>query len=187
MEPLEQFLAHLRHERRLSENTCRAYRSDLVGMFSAFSEFGFSGRPEELGISALRRWLSEVYEGLSAASRRRKLSALRSFYAYLVRVDQAAVNVGAQVPLPRAPRPLPRALTVDETFALLEHQGPSPEDLFVLRDSAMLELLYGSGLRVSELVGMDLEDLDLGRRRVRVLGKGRKTRCVGESARNGAS
>jgi integrase/recombinase XerC len=114
--------------------------------------------------------------GLARASIARKLAAVRSFLRHAVREGRLEANPATGVPTPRVPKGLPRDLTVDETFALLDHiEG---DDLAACRDRALLELLYAAGLRVSEAVALDLDDLDLRAGVLRVLGKGNKERMV---------
>jgi integrase/recombinase XerC len=113
--------------------------------------------------------------GLSPGSLRDMLSAFRSFYRYLAREGEAANNPALGVRAPKAPRKLPQVLDVDEMNALLEFPTDDPE---AVRDRALLELLYSSGLRLSELTGLRWRDLDLDEGMVRVTGKGRKTRIV---------
>ncbi|MEL6188704.1 MAG: tyrosine recombinase XerC [Myxococcota bacterium] len=177
--PLADFIDHLERERRSSARTVRAYESDLRGAFTAFVELGHQGGPENLRSRTIKAWLASVHRDLAPTTRARKLSALRSFYRYLVKRGRVPKNVADEIPSPKLPKPLPRALDVDEVFGLLD--APVGEDVpswLVRRDLAMLELLYGSGLRASELCGLDLGDVELSRGTVRVLGKGAKERLV---------
>jgi len=177
---VRRFLDHLTDQRRLSPETVRAYSCDL-GQFGQFlRDEHFNGvAPPPRGIDALavRGFVAhQMRRGLSKTSVARKLSSVRSFLRHAVREGRVDVNTAEGIPTPRAPRALPRTLTVDETFGLLDAiQG---DDEASLRDRAMLELLYAAGLRVSELVGVDLRDLDLTGGLVRVLGKGGKERMV---------
>lgn len=173
---------HLAHERRASPRTVMAYRSDLQGAFRIFAELGHQGGPDSLSPRHIKGWLARVHAELAPTTRARKLSALRSFYKYLVKRGRAPANVAEAIVSPKLPKPLPRALEVDEVFGLLDAPPAKPvssgQEVTALRDLAMLELLYGSGLRAAELVGLDLEQLDLRRGTVRVLGKGNKERMV---------
>jgi integrase/recombinase XerC len=177
---VRRFLAFLTDQRRLSPETVRAYQSDL-GQFGQFlcDEHCEGEAPGPRGIDnlAVRGFVAYLMRrGLSKTSVARKLSSVRSFLRYAVRDGRVDVNVAEGIPTPRAPKALPRTMTVDEMFALLDRiQGDDPASL---RDRAILEMLYAAGLRVSELVGLDLKDIDLTGGLVRVLGKGNKERMV---------
>jgi integrase/recombinase XerC len=177
---VRRFLDNLTDQRRLSPETVRAYAGDL-GQFGRYlRDEHFNGEaPPPRGIDklAVRGFVAYLMrQGLSKTSVARKLSAVRSFLRHAVRDGRVEVNTAEGVPTPRAPQPLPRTLTVDEVFALLDTiQG---DDSASTRDRAMLELLYAAGLRVSELVGLDLRNLDLSGGLVRVHGKGGKERMV---------
>ncbi len=171
-----EFTTYLEHERRASKETLRAYRSDLGQMAAFFAEHGFSGAPDDLDPLLVRRWFATIHAETQARTRARKLSALRSFYKFLVRRGLAKKNVGEALSAPKLPAPLPRALLVDEVFRLLD--GEHAEGPLAHRDRAMLELLYGAGLRAAELVSLDLQGVDMDRQTVRVIGKGSKERIV---------
>lgn len=182
-EAVEQFLDAVEHERRLSPRTVIAYRRDLTQFMAFLAERGPVPSPEDLEPHQLRAYLAEIHDRTGARTRARRLSAIRSFYRFLLRRKRVKKNVGELVASPKLPAPLPRALNVDEVFRLLDAPGrPGPR---ALRDQAMLELLYGAGLRASELVSLDLESIDFSRRVLRVVGKGRKERIVpfGEKAK----
>ncbi len=175
------FLAVLRDERRLSPETVRSYASDLrqfrAYLVEEYLEPGTRPRLDAIDPLAVRgfvAWLSR--SGRQRTSVARKLSAVRTFLGHAVRDGRLETNPADGIPSPRAPRKLPRTLTVDEAFHLLD--GIAGDDLPGLRDRAMLELLYASGLRVGELVALDLEDLDFAAGIARVLGKGSKERMV---------
>ncbi len=172
---LEDFIAYLRDERRYSAQTIRAYRSDLTHLGRVLAAKS-SGDPTRVQARDLRTWLAAVHDSTKARTRARKLSAIRSFFAYLQRRGQVGKNPGQEVTSPRLPKPVPRALMVDEVFALLT--ADPARSWLVDRDLAMIELLYGAGLRAAELVRLDLGDIDLARRSITVLGKGSKTRRV---------
>jgi integrase/recombinase XerC len=129
---------------------------------------------EEVDRLAIRKYLSFLHRKNRKSSIARKVSTLRSFYKYLVREHIVSINPAKNVATPKAEKPLPTALTVDEAFRLME----SPTEKEHLRDRAILELLYSSGLRVSELVGLDTSQLDQELGIVKVMGKGRKERIV---------
>lgn len=177
---LEEFLDYLRDQRRASGETLRAYRNDLKQFEKFLEEEYFKGPapgPEGLDKMAVRGFVAHlVRRGLGKSSVARKLSAVRSFLNRAVRDGWVETSPADSVPTPRVPRPLPRTLTVDEMFNLLDHINE--DDPASLRDRAMLELLYAAGLRVSELVRLDLADLDFGSSIVRVVGKGDKERMV---------
>jgi integrase/recombinase XerC len=175
-DPLAAFLRYLTLEKNASPHTIRSYRRDLEQFLAYLTDA--SGQP---GINALRQvdgrlvraWLARLHgRGLDTASVSRKLAALRSWCRFLVRRGWLAGNPARDVRGPRPGRKLAAFLPIDETVALLE--GPTPRP----RDRAILELLYAAGLRVSELTGLDLDDVDRGEATVRVLGKGSKERIV---------
>jgi integrase/recombinase XerC len=180
-EELRRFAAYLASERRSSPHTVKAYLTDL-GQYAAFlAGQGASIVPSSPAL--VRAFLARAAGGSGAASLGRKLSAIRSLYRFLLREGLAGANPARAVASPRRPRPLPQVLPEQEVAALVE--APALAEPLALRDRALLELLYASGLRVSELVGLDLRDLDLAGGLVRVLGKRRKERIVpvGRSAR----
>jgi integrase/recombinase XerC len=180
------FLDHLEHERRVSPRTLRAYRSDLGQLLQELDSGGFSGGPAEVEVERLRAYFARIHPATEPRTRARKLSALRSFYRFLVRQKEVPTNVGEALSSPKFPAPLPRALGVDDVFRLLDAEGSGSDPALVARDRALLELLYGAGVRAAELVGLDLDRLDLERGTVRVLGKGSKERVVpfGDKARS---
>jgi integrase/recombinase XerC len=171
---LEAFLGHLQTERRLSPHTLSAYRRDL----RALTEF--CGR-EAVGLEAIdsyvvRRFAAECHRrGSSPRSIARRLSAVRRFFAFLVQEERVKSNPALDVRAPKPPRRLPSTMDADQVASLLALEGDDP---LTIRDRAVLELFYSSGLRLAELVGLDLADLDPRDRTVRVTGKGAKTRVV---------
>jgi integrase/recombinase XerC len=174
------FLEELQRE-NVSAHTIRAYGADLRQFAGYFSPCGAEPpRPQELDALALREWLGDLYrQKLSAVSMRRKLAALRSFYRFLVREGVVAVNTARLLRTPKAPKNLPRVMTAEQTNTLLDQVAEGKlGQAHPARDLAIFELLYGCGIRVSELVGLNLEDLDLSDRWLRVRGKGRKERQV---------
>jgi integrase/recombinase XerC len=171
----EHFLAHLTLERRLSAHTAASYRRDL-SCLAAFCDREGIARWQDLQPHHLRRFAAVSHGGgLSPRSIQRRLSGARSFLKYLIREGRLEHNAAVGVSAPRAARRLPATLDVDQMSHLLEIRGHDPA---TLRDRAMLELLYSSGLRLGELVGLDLGEVDLRDGMVRVTGKGRKTRLV---------
>ncbi|HYD41149.1 MAG TPA: tyrosine recombinase XerC [Anaeromyxobacter sp.] len=171
---IERFLAYLETERRASPHTRKAYRVDLEQYAAHLAAAGEPLVPSSPG--AIRRYLSSAAGDAGAVSLARKLSAIRSLYRFLVREGIAPGNPARGVASPRRPKRLPEALPEEEVAALVE--APQLAVPLERRDRAFLELLYGSGLRVSELTGLDLEDVDLGAGLVRVLGKRSKERIV---------
>jgi integrase/recombinase XerC len=139
-------------------------------------ELGDTATPGEVGHLLIRRFLAKLMQGHSRSSIGRKLAAIRSFYRYLVRQGGVLQNPAELVSTPKREKRVPYHLTVDEVTALVE--APSGSDPLVLRDRAILELLYSSGLRVSELTGLDVSNIDLDSGLVKVLGKGGKERIV---------
>ncbi|MBN8279329.1 MAG: tyrosine recombinase XerC [Gammaproteobacteria bacterium] len=171
----EKFLAHLTLERRLSAHTARSYRRDLVCLAEFCDRQGIAAFTD-LKPQDLRRFAATSHAGgLAPRSIQRRLSGARSFLNYLIREGQLKHNPGADISAPQAPRRLPGTLDVDQMAQLLQIEGDEPE---TVRDRAMLELFYSSGLRLAELVGLDLGAVDLSDGTVRVTGKGNKTRIV---------
>jgi integrase/recombinase XerD len=180
---VDRFLDHLTVERGLARNTVDAYRRDLTRYAEFLRTKGFDD-PASAGegeISAFVRELSssEYQPGKKyrASSVARALAAVRSFHRFLVLEGDADADPAEGVARPRVPRTLPRPLTVDEVGALI---AAPPEDgtPAALRDRAILETLYGAGLRISELVGLDVDDVDSEEGSVRVVGKGSRERVV---------
>jgi len=178
---VERFLDALWLERGLSENTLTAYRSDLLGLSQWLQgqevELLRAGRAELLGYLQQR-----VEQGAKPRSSARLLSSIRRFYRFLVRERLLSEDPSARIDAPKLGRSLPKSLTEEEVEALLT--APDPGSLLGMRDRAMLEVLYASGLRVSELVGLTLSQLNLQQGLVKVIGKGNKERLVplGEEA-----
>ena len=179
---IDRFLEHLADERGLSAHTVTAYRADL-GRFLDFLAREFLDRPAaaltpaDVDPLAVRSFLAALdRDGLGRRSQGRALAALRTFFRWACRVGEAAANPAARVRTPKAPRTLPGHLRPGEIENLLE--APSGDEPVAARDRAILELLYASGLRVSELVSLDWSDLDLKERVLRVVGKGNKERMV---------
>lgn len=179
---IDAFDRHLRAERNLSPHTRRAYASDLRQL-AAF--LGEDVQPEQVRAEDVRGFLAARHRDQSAASLGRKLAALRTFFRFLVREGRRGSDPTVGIPAPRTPRRLPRPLSVDDCAALLDGAAPKRDEkrrgaglAGALRDRAMAELLYGAGLRVGELVALDVRDVDLVRGEVRVWGKGGKERVI---------
>ncbi|MEW5736012.1 MAG: tyrosine recombinase XerC [Thermodesulfobacteriota bacterium] len=179
---MEAFLSNAL-ERGQSPATARAYRTDLTefGRFarSYLSAPGSEEKdydPARVDTLLIRAWLSMLYKKNSRRTMARKLSALRSFFCFMEKEGMVSSNPAEAVLSPKSARPVAGYLTVDEAFGLLDAlSGQDPQDL---RDRAMLETLYSTGLRVSELAGMDLADLSFENKLVSVIGKGNKQRIV---------
>lgn len=179
-EALDRFLDYLTDQKRASPQTLRAYRSDLLQFRIFLVEEHTDGEaPGPSGIDALavRGFIASLRRsGLEKSSVARKLSAVRSFLRHAVRDARIEFNPAKGIPSPKLGRALPSTLTVDEAFNMLDRiQG---DDAASLRDRAILEVLYAAGLRVSELVSLDFDDVDLASQVLRVLGKGNKERLV---------
>ncbi|MGI9307738.1 MAG: tyrosine recombinase XerC [Gammaproteobacteria bacterium] len=171
----EDFLHHLEFERRMSAHTIKSYRRDLECLQDYCDKNDFA-HWSVLRVHNIRRFAATCHaQGLGGRSIQRRLSGIRSFMNYLIREGQLKQNPAIDVSAPKAPKRLPDTLDADQMARLLDVKGDEPVDD---RDRAILELLYSSGLRLAELVGLDIGDVDLADATVRVLGKGSKTRIV---------
>jgi integrase/recombinase XerC len=180
---LDAYLEHLRRERQVSVHTLDGYRRDLAKV-QAFCEAEGLSDWSELDTRNLRRLIARLHQqGLSSRSLARLLSATRGLYQYLLREGLCRHDPATGLSPPKRERRLPRTLDADRSAQLLD--GAVEDDFIARRDQAMLELFYSSGLRLSELVGLDLDGLDLPASLVRVRGKGNKVRelPVGSLAR----
>jgi integrase/recombinase XerC len=172
---IDRFEQHLRDERRLSPLTCKHYRRDLE-QFNRYREEQALMYWRELDAQHVRAFVAGRHRaGLSGRSIQRLLSAVRTFYAYLIREGEASYDPAADVSAPKSASKLPKVLDVDAMAALLETDGDDP---LLLRDRAIFELIYSSGLRLAETAQLNLVDVDLAEGLVRVLGKGSKPRVV---------
>lgn len=174
---LARWLDHLRAERDATAHTLRAYQADLQGLAAFLAP---TGRPlADAGLPDLRAWLARSGAGgrrLSPATMARRIAAARSFFRWLHRTGRRSTDPSARLQAPKVPRRAPDFLDVPEAAAVVEQ--PTQEGWFLLRNQALLELLYGAGLRVGEAEGLHLDALDLDQRLVRVRGKGGKDRIV---------
>src|SRR3954471_3527931 len=184
---------HLVSERNLSPHTVRAYRGDVASLLAHHLALGHEGL-EDLTLTTLRSWLAnQQTRGRSRTTTARRATSARVFGAWLVRAGRLPTDPAAALATPKSRRTLPPALRHDEVRLLLDaaaeravaqssvesaDDGSPARRAIALRDVAVLELLYATGIRVSELTGLDVDDLDLERRVVRVFGKGRKERTV---------
>ncbi len=172
---LQHFEAHQRDERRLSPHTVSNYHRDLLDVV-AFCDARGIARWQQLQPAQVRAWAALLHRrGLSGRSVQRKLSALRSFCRFLINRGELQHNPAQDIRAPRTPRKLPHSLDVDRLQALLEVKT---DNWLSQRDVTMMELMYSCGLRLAELVGLDLLQIDLQTGEARVQGKGNKTRIV---------
>jgi integrase/recombinase XerC len=172
---IDRFLEHLGTERRLSPHTSTNYARDLRAL-AEFAERGNLADWGKIDSQHVRVFAARAHAGgLSPRSVQRRLSAVRSFFNYLLRERIVTSNPALEIRAPKAAKRLPGTLDVDQLNQLLDIPA---EDALAVRDKAIMELFYSSGLRLDELVGLDMGHLDLADRTVRVLGKGRKTRVV---------
>jgi len=168
----DQFLFFLKSEQYVSLHTLKAYTLDL----NEFLDF-VSKKPKDIDNLDIRSFLASLHHRkLKKSSISRKLATIRSFFKYLHREGYVKKNPAKLVSSPKVPRELPRFLSVDEVFSLME--TPAGDTFKPTRDKAILELLYSSGLRVSELTSLDMSDLDFKESLIRVKGKGRKERII---------
>ncbi len=177
---IDAYLAELAR-RGNSAHTVEAYSGDLREFLHYLSPPEMEPpAPCAIDLLTLREWLAWLYRNdLSAVSIRRKLAAVRSFFKFMLREGVVSVNVARLVRTPKAPKKLPEVMSPEQVNALIDGAGPGKlERPYPLRDRAILEILYGCGLRVSELAGLNLHDLDRAERWLRVRGKGRKERQV---------
>jgi integrase/recombinase XerC len=172
VEFLKGYLSHLANERRLSSHTRESYERDVRSLLELAGDVPLG----DLAIHQIRRFVAQLHgRGLGGKSLARRLSAWRGFFGYLARDHGFKMNPCLGVRAPKSPKALPDALSPDEAAQLLAMEAAGP---LALRDKAMFELLYSSGLRLAELVGLKLGDADFAEGTVRVTGKGAKTRVV---------
>lgn len=187
---IDRFIEALSVEKAFSQNTCRAYRNDL-NQFLAYLQGPSSGlhKPgavdvREVDDVSIRSFLGFLYKKSEKTTIARKLSALRSFFRFLVKRGVIRTNPAEFVLTPKRGKPVPHFLPVDEVFRLLD--GVKGDSLLALRNRAVLETLYSTGIRVAELAGMNVGNVDFEKGLVRVVGKGNKERLapVGKKALN---
>ncbi|MGH7890996.1 MAG: site-specific tyrosine recombinase/integron integrase [Thermodesulfobacteriota bacterium] len=178
---IQNFREYLGSERNYSKHTVKAYITDIGEFLRVIKEKKLVGENagaidfEKLDETPVRAYISWLYTRNSRSSISRKLASVRTFFEFLIRKGALKNNLAKLVPTPRGEKRLPTFLTVDEVVKLLSIEGSGA---LISRDVAVLELLYSSGLRVSELVGINLNDIDLKNLTVKVLGKGSKERIV---------
>src|SRR6202451_1068017 len=179
---IDRFLDELRRQ-NASVHTVRNYASELEQLLEYFT-LPEKPKPalEDIDALAIREWLGHLYEErLTAVSMRRKLAAVRSFFKFLLREGFVEKNVARMVRTPKMPKTLPEVMTAEQTNALVDGVTGAADKFerpYPARDLAIFELLYGCGLRISELVGLNLDDFDFSERWIRVRGKGKKERQV---------
>ncbi len=172
---IDKFIRHLEFERRLSPQTCKSYRHDLDALL-VFREYSGVHSWDKMDSEHFRAFSASSYrKGLSARSIQRRLSACRTFFRFLIREKHVDRHPVTDVSAPKGKKRLPENLDADRMARLLEIPGKGP---LVDRDRAILELLYSSGLRLSELTGLNCGDVDMRDRTVRVTGKGNKDRII---------
>jgi integrase/recombinase XerC len=177
---IDRYLAELAREDS-SANTIHAYFADLHQFLAYLSPPDLATpEPPAIDLLTLREWLAWLYgQKLDPVTIRRKLAAVRSLFRFMAREGTVPLNVARLVRTPKAPKKLPEVMTPDQVNTLIDGVGADRLDRpFPLRDLALFELLYGCGLRISELVGLNLEDIDRSEHWLRVRGKGRKERQV---------
>ena len=170
------FIDHLSGERRVAVRTVEAYRRDIRGFGVFLEDNGIGSEVDTLGVSAVRMYLASLYEVCAPSTIGRKLAALRSLFKFLMTQELVRSNPAEGVKTPKNPSRLPVFLSVDEAVAVVE--ADLGEANLCARDKAIVEVLYGGGLRVSEASGLDISDLDMSTGCATVLGKGGKTRVV---------
>ena len=164
-----------------SEHSVRAYQADLGQFLEYLSPPGLEApEPRAIDLLILREWLASLYrDELSAVTIRRKLAAVRSLFRFLLREGVVEINVAKLVRTPKAPKKLPEVMSAEQVNRLIDDVASDRlERPFASRDRAIFEMLYGCGIRVSELAGLNLEDIDRSQDWLRVRGKGRKERQV---------
>lgn len=174
--PTQEFLFHLEFERNYSKKTCDSYGKDIVKFFDYINREGILF--DKVDTQVIRNFLTvELTSGISKRSCKRRLSSLRQFYKFLIAKGYAKDNPFKYVTSPKNETKYPHALYKDEIQLLFE-ENKKRQDFLMLRDQAILEVLYYSGVRASELVGITIQNVNLRQRSIKVMGKGRKERIV---------
>lgn len=173
---LQEYLDYLRTIKHYSPATLEGYQRDIQGFFKFMSEQEELKNITDARIHDIRAYIASCHrKGLAESSMQRLLSSLRGFYKHLLKDNQIGANPVADVRAPKGAKKLPKVLDVDQVDRLLSGNNNSPLEV---RDHAMMELMYSSGLRLSELVNLDVLDMDLKAGQVKILGKGNKTRYL---------
>lgn len=181
---VQAFISWINIQKAQGEATQKAYENDLFQLSSWLENRDLSlDTPQNITLRDLQGYAASLFEaGLSKSSVARKLSAIRSFFKFLYKYGHIEVNVAEKLRNPKQEKHCPTTLNVDEAFAILDNgeisKGSSLDEWMIARDHALAELLYGSGLRVSEALGINVNDPDFASRTVRVIGKGSKERIV---------
>ena len=179
---LDDFMKHLKYERNASPHTLRNFESDLIQFYDYVAPPDEKGKRRSVNVRdidhlTIREYMARLYElKKKKSSIHRKVASLRTFFRFLCREGVMEMNPAKLVATPRVERTLPNHLSIEQMVRFIE--TPDTETLLGKRDRSMLELLYASGLRVSELVGLNITDVDFTNLTVRVKGKGRKERIV---------
>jgi integrase/recombinase XerC len=176
--PLKQFEDYLQHEKRYSVHTLSGYKCDLTQFSQWLVEKDIAGITNivEADSLSIRNWIATLHrQGIGGKTLQRKLSSLRSFYQFLIRKRLLKNNPAVDIHAPKSARTLPKTLDADTLTQLLEIKD---DDILAVRDRAIMELFYSSGLRLSELVNLDTESIDLQEKSLRAIGKGNKTRIL---------
>ncbi|MBN3453515.1 tyrosine recombinase XerC [Mycobacterium sp. DSM 3803] len=186
---LDEFDQYLELERGYSAHTRRAYRGDLTALFEFVARRVGTAEPTKLTLPLLRSWLAEqAAAGAARTTLARRTSSVKTFTAWAARRGVLAGDPASRLQVPKAHRTLPAVLRQDQALEALDaaNNGAQEGDPLALRDRLIVELLYATGIRVSELCGLDIDDVDRSRRVLRVLGKGNKQRTVpfGEPAQD---
>ncbi len=178
---LEEFDEHLALERGRSDHTRRAYRGDLRSLFEFLSQRAPDAHLNSLSLPVLRSWLSaQAAAGVSRTTLARRTSAVKTFTAWATRRGLLSTDPATRLQVPKSRRTLPAVLRQDQALDAMAaaNSGAQQGDPMALRDRLIVEMLYATGIRVSELCGLDVDDVDTSRRLLRVLGKGNKQRTV---------
>lgn len=172
---VQRFINHLENERRLSPHTLSNYQHDLKQL-TCFCDTNSINNWQQVTVKHVRAYVAWRHrQGIGSRSLQRELSALRSFFNYLLRERVVSNNPGSGVPAPKSKQRLPKAMDIEQVTRLVEIKGDTP---LAVRDRAIFELFYSSGLRLAELVALNLFDIEQGDATVRITGKGSKTRVV---------
>jgi integrase/recombinase XerD len=170
---IRDFLDFIKIERGYSENTVKSYKRDL----DQFLRFAKISKPKDVDREKIKSYLEHLYnEGFSVSSAERKLACLKSFFKYLLREGKIEIDPTSDIKLPKKAKRLPKALGIGETIRLVS--APREKNHISLRDAALLELLYATGMRASEVVGLNIADINLSVSFVRCFGKGSRERIV---------
>ena len=176
---LKAFLDYLRYERGASEKTILSYRSDLMAFESFYKSLDSELSWNTLDVDVAREWVVHIMErGGKASSVQRRLSALRSFYRFLLRRGYVEHNPVQSLIAPKKERPLPAFVREEEMTRLLDGEGMFPDTFDGRRDHLIIAMFYETGIRLSELVGLNLDDVDTSAQMLKVIGKGNKQRII---------